>query len=40
MNLLDDTTIQPFKFRKRNWAEINNDEKLIMPIIVLNLKLQ
>ena len=40
MNLLDDTTIQPSKFRKRNWVEINEDKKLIMPIMILNLKLQ
>ena len=27
MNLLDDTTNQPFKFRTRNWAKINDESK-------------
>ena len=27
MNLLDDTTNQPFKFRTRNWFEINDESK-------------
>ena len=26
-NLLDDTTNQPFKFRTRNWVEINDKSK-------------
>ena len=25
INLLDDTTSQPFKFRTRNWVEINDE---------------
>ena len=25
-NLLDNTTNEPSKFRKRNWVKINNDE--------------
>ena len=27
INLLDDTTNQPQKFRTRNWVEINNESK-------------
>ena len=27
INLLDDTTNQPSKFRTRNWAEINDESK-------------
>ena len=27
INLLDDTTNQPSKFRRRNWVEINNESK-------------
>ena len=27
VNLLDDTTNQPSKFRTRNWVEINNGSK-------------
>ena len=27
INLLDDTTNQPSKFRTRNWVEINNESK-------------
>ena len=27
INLLDDTTTQPSKFRTRNWVGINNESK-------------
>ena len=27
INLLDDTTTQPYKFRTRNWVEINDESK-------------
>ena len=41
INVLDDTTNQPSTFRPRNWVEIlTNHEEHIMPIVILNLKLQ
>ena len=49
INLLDDSTNQPSKFRTRNWAEINDesrgaynndDNKLIMMIIIMTMNLK
>ena len=49
INLLDDLTNQPSKFRTRNWAEINDesrgaynndDNKLIMMIIIMTMNLK
>ena len=40
-NLIDDTSNQPFKFRIRNWVEINDESRgNIMLIVKLSLKLQ
>ena len=43
-NLLDDTTIQPCKFRTRNWVEINyeswgsyNEIMIIIIIIIITI---
>ena len=38
INLLDDTTNQPSKFRRRNWVEINDESKGRMIIVTLDLK--
>ena len=39
INLLDNTSIQPSKFRKKNLIEINDDSHvLIAAIVKLNLK--
>ena len=38
INLLDDTTNQPSKFRTRNWVEMNENQKESMIIITLDLK--
>ena len=49
INLLDDSTNQPSKFRTSNWAEINDesrgaynndDNKLIMMIITMAMNLK
>ena len=37
MNLLDNTQNQPFKFKIKNWVEMNHKER-IMKIIKLYLK--
>ena len=39
INLLDNTIIQPSKFRTKNWVEINDDAGGT-PIVKLNLKIQ
>ena len=38
INLLDDTTNQPSKFRTRNWVEINDESKEDITILTLDLK--
>ena len=38
--LLDNTSNQPFKFRTRNWTEINDELRESMIILASNLKLQ
>ena len=38
INLLDDTTNQPFKFRIKNWVEINDESKESMIIATLDLR--
>ena len=39
-NLLDNTQNQPFKFRTRNWVQINDDSQEHITLIAkLNLKL-
>ena len=38
INLLDDTTNQPSKFRTRNWVEINDESKEDIIILTLDLK--
>ena len=39
INLLDDTTNEPSKFRTRNWVEMNENQKESMIIIItLDLK--
>ena len=32
VKLLDDTTNQPYKFRTRNWVEINDEQKEIKAL--------
>ena len=39
INLLDNTPIQPTKFRTKNWVEIKRNVERITPIVKLNLKL-
>ena len=38
INLLDDTTNQPSKFRTKNWVEMNENQKESMIIVTLDLK--
>ena len=38
INLLDDTTNQPSKFRTRNWVEKNDESKESMITVTLDLK--
>ena len=40
--ILDNTPSQPFKFKTKNWLNINDDLRLLMKtsIIKLNLKLR
>ena len=38
INLLDDTTNQPFKFRIKNWVEMNDESKESMRIATLDLR--
>ena len=38
INLLDDTPNQPFKFRIKNWVEINDESKESMIIATLDLR--
>ena len=38
INLLDDTTNQPPKFRTRNWVELNDKSKEDIIILTLDLK--
>ena len=40
INLLDDTTSQPSKFRTRNWVEINKLGRKESMIIVVTLDLK
>ena len=40
INLLDNTSNQPSKFRTRNWVEINDDASGRYDKKVLSLKLQ
>ena len=37
VNLLDNTPIQPSKFRTKNWLEINDDHRMVTPIVKSNL---
>ena len=37
VNLLDNTPIQPSKFRTKNWFEINDDHGMVTPIVKSNL---
>ena len=39
INLLDDPTNQPSKFRTRNWVEIIDESQEIMSVVTLNLKI-
>ena len=39
-NLLDSTSNQPFKFRTRNWVEINDESRGTYTSSGINLKLQ
>ena len=38
VNLLDDTTNQPSKFRTSNWVKINDESKEGIIIVTLDLK--
>ena len=40
INLLDNTSNQPTKFRTKNWVEIMMGVEHITKIVMLNLKLQ
>ena len=41
VNLIDDTSNQPSKFRTRNWVEINDESRgAHMLLVKLSLKLQ
>ena len=41
INLLDNASTQPFKFRTKIWLkQMMNQEEYIIPIATLNLKLQ
>ena len=38
INLLDHTTNQPFKFRTRNWSEVNDESRLKYNASNINFK--
>ena len=38
--LLDKESNQPFKFRTKNWVEINDESRAAYTVATLNLKLQ
>ena len=41
VNLLDNASNQPSRFRTRNWVEVNNDSRGVHILLqILNLKLQ
>ena len=40
INLLDNTSNQQFKYRTKNWVEINNDRNNTHDKKMLDLKLQ
>ena len=40
INLLDNTSNEPSKFRTRNWAEINDESRGTYTSNSINLKLQ